>query len=121
MKTNYSVRIYSPENLSKDWYVYIYSVVEKKIIKRFSEGLNDFTTFEDRMLQSLLIKKHLETELKSGWQPIKTLPSAGDVNSRTNSSQSNQTASNESGSTKSKTGERRQTQNQPPPPNTDNS
>lgn len=79
MKTDYSVRIYSPENLSKDWYVYIYCLTQKKIIKRFSEGLNDFTTFEDRMLQSLSIKKHLESELKSGWLPQKSkLPNAGD-------------------------------------------
>lgn len=79
MKNDYSVRIYSPSNLLKDWYVYIYSVSQKKIIKRFSEGLNDFTTFEDRMLQSLSIKKHLETEIKGGWEPKKSkLPSAED-------------------------------------------
>lgn len=78
MKTDYEVRIHAPFDLSKDWYVYTYA--NNKITKKFYKGLNKITSYEDRILEALSIKKFLESEIKKGWNPNSRLPSPEDFN-----------------------------------------
>jgi len=70
MKSNFEVQIYAPENLSEDWYVYIYDNTERKIIKKIYKGINrKTTTYEGRMINASAVKKVIEKELKSGYNP----------------------------------------------------
>jgi len=66
---NLEVKIYAPKDLSETWYVYIYHIEEKKIIKRFSKGLKNYKTYEERLEASEIYKSKIEKELKDGWSP----------------------------------------------------
>lgn len=74
MKDIFDVRIYTPSDLTKTWYVYV--VKNGQIVYKASKGLSKLTTFEDRMLQCLKIKSFLESEIRAGETFEKTnLPS----------------------------------------------
>ena len=67
---NLEVRIYSPQNLSERWYVYIYDPAIQKTIKKIYKGINKEFDFESRMLRCEVLRDSLVSELKSGWNPI---------------------------------------------------
>ena len=63
----FEVRIFSSENLSEKWYVYIYH--DSKIIKKIYKGLNTENTFEKRMLKAESLRQNIEKEINEGWKP----------------------------------------------------
>ncbi len=66
---NFEVRIYSPDNLNERWYVYIYDLINKKIIKKIYKKINQEFDIEKRKIYCQMFKESLEKELSSGWIP----------------------------------------------------
>ncbi|CAA7386075.1 Tyrosine recombinase XerC [Chryseobacterium fistulae] len=68
---NFEVRVYSPENITERWYVYIYDPTNRKIINKIYKGINNKVDLNERRLYCEAYKIDLERRLKSGWVPIK--------------------------------------------------
>ena len=66
---NFEVRIYSPENTTERWYVYIYDPTNRKIIKKIYKGINNKVDLDERKLYCEMYKQDLEKRLKHGWIP----------------------------------------------------
>lgn len=67
---NFEVTIFSSDNPSVKWYVYVYDIDSQKIVHRTSKGINKEPDLVRRMLICEGFKDSLEKELKKGWDPV---------------------------------------------------